>query len=67
MQQLTTKKSVEHGDIIFICVGTPGNQSGAADLSYVFLVAESIGSYMPENTYKVVVTKVQYPLEPTKS
>lgn len=60
------KKSVEHGDIIFICVGTPGNQSGAADLSYVFSAAESIGSYMPENTYRVVVTKSTVPVGTNK-
>lgn len=55
-------KAVAHGEIIFICVGTPSNQSGAAELSYVFSAAESIGKYMPENDYRVVVTKSTVPV-----
>lgn len=56
------KKAVEHGELIFICVGTPGNSSGAADLSYVFSAAQSIGKYMPENDYRVVITKSTVPV-----
>jgi len=56
------KKAVEHGEVIFICVGTPGNQAGAADLGYVDQAAQSIGKNMPENTYKVVVTKSTVPV-----
>src|SRR3990167_1403433 len=56
------EKAVAHGDIIFICVGTPSNQSGAADLSYVFSVAESIGKLMNENEYKIIVTKSTVPV-----
>ena len=32
-----------HGDIHFIAVGTPPNEDGSANLSYVHSVAESIG------------------------
>lgn len=56
------KKAVEHGEVIFICVGTPGNQSGAADLSFVDQAAQSIGKNIPENSYKVVVTKSTVPV-----
>jgi len=56
------KMAVEHGEVIFICVGTPSNQAGAADLSYVFSAAESIGKYMPVNDYRVVVTKSTVPV-----
>ena len=56
------EEAIKHGDIIFICVGTPSNQSGAADLSYVFSVAESIGKMMDENQYKVVITKSTVPV-----
>lgn len=56
------KKAVEHGELIFICVGTPSNQSGAADLSYVFAAAKSIGEYMNEDDYKVVITKSTVPV-----
>lgn len=56
------EEAINHGDLIFICVGTPSNQSGAADLSYVFSVAESIGKLIKENQYKVVVTKSTVPV-----
>ena len=56
------KTSVEHGELIFICVGTPSNQAGAADLSYVFSAAESIGKYLPENMYHVIITKSTVPV-----
>lgn len=56
------KGAVEHGELIFICVGTPSNQSGAADLSFVDRVAESIGSYMNPGDYKVIITKSTVPV-----
>ncbi len=56
------EKAVKHGELIFICVGTPSNQSGAAELSYVFSAAESIGKYMDENDYKVIITKSTVPV-----
>ena len=37
------KKSIAHGDVHFIAVGTPPNADGSANLSYVRSVAESIG------------------------
>ena len=37
------KESILHGDIHFIAVGTPPNEDGSANLSYVHSVAESIG------------------------
>ncbi len=54
--------AVKHGDIIFICVGTPSNQSGAANLNYVFSAAESIGKHMEPGKYKVIVTKSTVPV-----
>lgn len=56
------EKAVKHGEIIFICVGTPSNQSGAADLSYVYSASESVGKFMQENDYKVIVTKSTVPV-----
>lgn len=54
--------AVKHGELIFICVGTPSNQSGAADLSYVFDAAKSIAKYMTEDEYKVIITKSTVPV-----
>jgi UDPglucose 6-dehydrogenase len=46
--------------VIFIAVGTPTTASGAADLSFVFSVAEEIGKSM--DRYKVIVTKSTVPV-----
>lgn len=54
--------AVKHGELIFVCVGTPSNQSGAADLHYVFDVAKKIGELIPENEYKIVITKSTVPV-----
>jgi UDPglucose 6-dehydrogenase len=53
-------EAVEHGDIIFIAVGTPPDEDGSADLSHVLTVAESIGQALTEP--KLVVTKSTVPV-----
>lgn len=54
------KKGVEHGDVIFIAVGTPPGKDHRADLSAVRAVAKDIGRYI--NNYKVVVNKSTVPV-----
>ena len=54
------KRGVEHGDVIFIAVGTPMSDDGRANLDYVFAAAESIGKHM--DRYKVVVDKSTVPV-----
>ena len=54
------KQGVDHGEVIFIAVGTPPDEDGSADLQYVRQVAKSIGDEMEE--YKVVVTKSTVPV-----
>ena len=54
------KEAVEYASIIFIAVGTPPDEDGAADLRYVLQVANSIGQHMPE--YRVVVNKSTVPV-----
>ena len=49
------KEAVSSADVLFICVGTPPDEDGKADLQYVLQVADQIGSAM--DSYKVVVTK----------
>jgi UDPglucose 6-dehydrogenase len=51
---------VEHGQILFIAVGTPSNDDGSADLKYVLAVARSIGEHMREP--KVIVDKSTVPV-----
>ncbi len=53
-------EGVDHGEIIFIAVGTPPDEDGSADLQYVLSVAESIGRHMDE--YRLVVTKSTVPV-----
>ncbi len=52
--------AIAHGDIIFIAVGTPPDEDGSADLTYVLEVARSIGSHL--NRYAVVVNKSTVPV-----
>lgn len=60
--QFTTdaKQAVEHGDVIFIAVGTPPDEDGSADLQYVLAVANTIGKYL--SRYAVVVNKSTVPV-----
>ena len=60
--QFTTdaQQAVEHGDIIFIAVGTPPDEDGSADLQYVLAVAETIGQNLGK--YAVVVNKSTVPV-----
>jgi UDPglucose 6-dehydrogenase len=51
---------VDHGDIIFIAVGTPEDEDGSADLQYVLSVANSIGQHM--SSEKVIVDKSTVPV-----
>ncbi len=56
-------------DVIFICVGTPSDDRGRADLQYVFKaaedVAEAIKSLGPNQKPKVVVVKSTVPVGTT--
>lgn len=53
-------ETVEKSDVIFIAVGTPAQEDGSCDLSYVKAVAGSIGSFL--NRYKVIVNKSTVPV-----
>lgn len=53
------REAIEQALVIFIAVGTPSAENGAADLSQVEEVARQIGHYL--NGYKVIVTKSTVP------
>ena len=54
------KQAVNHAEVQFIAVGTPPDEDGSADLSYVLAVADTIGSHMTEA--KIVVDKSTVPV-----
>ncbi|MEA2765914.1 MAG: UDPglucose 6-dehydrogenase, partial [Gemmatimonadaceae bacterium] len=54
------KEAIGSADVIFIAVGTPPGEDGAADLKYVLQVAELIGRHMTKEV--VVVTKSTVPV-----
>ena len=56
----SAKEGVEHGELIFIAVGTPPDEDGSSDLKYVFAVAKSIAEHM--NGPKVVIDKSTVPV-----
>ena len=53
-------EGVAFADIIFIAVGTPADEDGAADLKYILQVAESVGDNI--DAYKVIVNKSTVPV-----
>jgi UDPglucose 6-dehydrogenase len=53
-------KSVAHGMVQFIAVGTPSDDDGSADVHYVLAAAKNIANHM--NEYKVVVDKSTVPV-----
>ena len=53
-------EAVEHGDVIFIAVGTPPAEDGSADLGHVLSVAASIGRHL--KSFKLVVNKSTVPV-----
>jgi UDPglucose 6-dehydrogenase len=44
------ERAISDAEIVFIAVGTPMGEDGAADLHYVFAAATSIGQTMQKNS-----------------
>ena len=53
-------RGVDFGQIIFIAVGTPPDEDGAADLQHVLAVARGIGDALTD--YRVIVNKSTVPV-----
>ena len=51
---------VNFGELQFITVGTPQDKNGAADLKYIFKVAETIATYMKSS--KIIIHKSTVPV-----
>ncbi len=52
---------VEHGEILFIAVGTPPLADGSTNTAYVEAVAKGIGQHL-DDRYKVIVNKSTVPI-----
>jgi UDPglucose 6-dehydrogenase len=52
--------AIDHGDVLFIAVGTPPCEDGSADLSHVLAVAAIIGRNM--KNFKLIVNKSTVPV-----
>jgi len=53
-------KAVDHGEFLFVAVGTPPDEDGSADLKHVLAVAKTIGRYI--ETPKIVIDKSTVPV-----
>ena len=55
---------IDHGEVMFIAVGTPPREDGSADLQHVLAVAEAIGAriHPAADHYPVVVSKSTVPV-----
>ncbi|MGV3742047.1 MAG: UDP-glucose dehydrogenase family protein [Burkholderiaceae bacterium] len=53
-------EAIQHGDVIFIAVGTPPDEDGSADLSHVLAAARSIGERITRQV--IVVDKSTVPV-----
>ncbi len=53
-------EGVAHGEVVFIAVGTPPDEDGAADLQHVLAVGHGIGTVLED--YRVIVNKSTVPV-----
>ncbi|GEK59113.1 UDP-glucose 6-dehydrogenase [Marinococcus halophilus] len=62
--QFTTElqPAVRASDIVIIAVGTPESETGAANMSYVYGVADEIGEAVNDDKFRVVVNKSTVPV-----
>lgn len=54
------ERAAEHGDVIFLAVGTPPDEDGSADLSHILAAARSLGKCIRRPT--IVVNKSTVPV-----
>ncbi len=59
--------SVKESKVVIICVGTPSDDKGRADLKYIKSALDSIMAVMDKNDKKIVITKSTIPPSTTTS
>ncbi len=61
--------AIKESEIIFLCLPTPQDEDGSADLKHVFKVANDIGEILggsKENEFKIIVNKSTVPVGTAK-
>jgi UDPglucose 6-dehydrogenase len=58
------KSAVRDSELVFICVGTPSDDDGAADLTYIRAAAKDLAASL--NAYKLVINKSTVPVGSTR-
>jgi len=58
----TSYEPIKDSDVIFLCVGTPQDRDGNADLRFLFSAVEKIKETIDKDDYKVVVVKSTVPV-----
>lgn len=56
----SNKEAVEFGKVIFVCVGTPSDANGRADMTYIEQVTKEIAESMTE--YRIIAEKSTVPV-----
>ena len=57
----TSYEGIKNSDVIFLCVGTPQDRDGNADLRFIYSAVESIKRHL-DNRYRVIVVKSTVPV-----
>lgn len=63
------ESTLEDAEIILLCLPTPPDEDGSADLQYVLAVARQIGSFLQQHKireYKIIVNKSTVPVGTAK-
>ena len=58
----TDYNEIKDVDVIFLCVGTPQDKDGNADLRYIFSAVDNIKEVIDKNSKKIVVIKSTVPV-----
>ena len=56
-------EAVRHGEVIFICVGTPSRADGSPNLQYLEAVAREVAQALPSGSFRLVCEKSTVPVQ----
>src|SRR6266568_309868 len=56
-------EAVRHGEVIFICVGTPSRPDGSPNLAFVEAVAREVARHLPVGELKLICEKSTVPVQ----